>query len=200
MGPSFPIRRVFAGLWLVALLALAGGVGLLALSAWGRPLAQAEQAATDGNLELALERYAAGEARFNRIPFAKQFLPRAYEDSIANQLWLQYRLKRYEALIEKADTSPFLAAAHFWSGCASFEKFRIEKDPEARLGWLSRATDEFRKALEVSPTDWDSKYNYELSQRVTNLLHKEPKTPPTEMLQLLRQQPRQTGLAQKRTG
>lgn len=193
-------KSVSALLWLVAVLVLIGGAGLVALSAWARPLTDADAAVGAGRLDVALERYRASEARFDRLPVTKQLMPAAYESTIANQLWLQYRLERYDALLEKASTGPAIAPAHFWAGCALFKKGEAEKEPEARLGWLGRASDEFRKALEQSPADWDVKYNYELTEKLLAELRKQPKTPPKQLLQLLRPQPKEGSKPTKKVG
>jgi hypothetical protein len=193
-------KAISSALWLVSVLALVIGVGLVALSAWTRPLADGDEATREGQLERALERYAAGEARFDRLPVTKQLLPAAYSSSIENQLWLQYRLQQYDALLEKAATSPSIAPTHFWAGCALFEKAQDEENAEARLGWLGRASEEFRKALERAPDDWDAKYNYELSERLLAELRKQPKTPPKQMLQLLRPEPKAGGRPGRRVG
>ena len=71
--------------------------------------------------------------------------------------------------------------------------------PEARLGWLSRAEEEFRKAIECAPDDWDTKFDFELTTRLAAELRKQPNTPPKQMMQLLRpptagtKPPRRTG-------
>lgn len=187
-------------LWFLAVLALVSGVGLVAVSAWSRPLAEGREAADAGRLEQALEYYAAGEARFDRVPVAKQILPAAYHSTVANQLSLQYRLQRYDDLLEKTATSPSIAPVHFWAGSTLFVKARDEEDPEIRLGWLGRAVEEFRKALELTPDDWDTKYNYELTSRLLDELRKQPKTPPKQMLQLLRPEPRAGGRPGRRVG
>ena len=54
-------------------------------------------------------------------------------------------------LVILAQKAPPESAPHFWSGCAFFEKGRAEAQPEARLGWFSRAEDEFRKAVDANP-------------------------------------------------
>jgi tetratricopeptide (TPR) repeat protein len=181
-------------------LALIAGLGLVALSAWSRPVAEGRHAADAGRLDQAVEHYAAGEARFDRVPFTKQLLPAAYHGTIANQLVLQYRLRNYDDLIEKASTSPSIAPVHFWAGSALFAKARDEEDPDIRLGWLGRAAEEFRRALELAPDDWDTKYNYELTSRLLEELRKEPKTPPKQMLQLLRPEPKTGGRPPRRVG
>jgi hypothetical protein len=194
------IRPISSAVWIVSVLALVAGAGLVVLSAWTSPLAAAEEAARAGELERALERYGAAEARFDRLPVTKQLMPAAYYSSVENQLWLQYRLRLYDALLEKAAASPSIAATHFWTGCALFEKAQDEENAEARLGWLGRASEEFRKALERAPGDWDTKYNYELTERLLAELRKQPKTPPKQMLQLLRPEPKAGGRPGRRVG
>lgn len=181
-------------------MAFFSGAALVAAGAWLRPLAEAERELREGRLEAALERFAAAQARFERMPVAQQALPAAYAASQANQFAALYRLGRYDELIEKAAGAPPLAAIRFWSGCALFVKAREEQQPEARLNWLSRSVEEFRKALEQEPDDWDAKFNYELSERLLAQLRKQPKTPPSEMLQLLRPKPKEGKPPTRRTG
>lgn len=173
----------------LAVLALLAGLGLLAMELWGRPLADAAAAARARNPQLALERYATAEARFNRIPITKQILPSAYAASIANQLRLEYGLGEYDKVIEKSALSPSTAAIHFWAGCALFEKARAETKREQRVAWLNRAEDEFKKALEREPEDWDAKFNYELTRHLLAELSPDRPPPPDKLLPLLRPAP-----------
>ncbi len=186
--------------WLVMVLALVSGAVLLAADTWLRPLNTAERELEDGDLEQALKDFEAAEARFDKAPAAKQILPAAYEASISNQLWALYRMQNYDSLVEKATTSPASHGVHFWAGCALFEKGRVEEQPEARIGWLSRAEEEFHKALELSPTDWDTKFNYELTKKLLQELKKNPKTPPKQLIQLLRPQPKSGSQPARRVG
>jgi hypothetical protein len=191
---------ISAALWVAAVLALLAGIGFVAVAAWSRPLSEADAAARGGQYDVALERYAATEARFDRLPVTKQLMPDAYTASIANQLQLKYQLQQYDAVLEKASTSPAVAPTHFWAGCALFKKAEAEQESEARLGWLGRASDEFRKALEQAPDDWDVKYDYELTERLLAELRKQPKTPPKQLLQLLRPQPKEGGKPTRKVG
>jgi hypothetical protein len=177
----------------LAFLALLAGGLLVAVAAWTRPLSQGARAVEAGRLEEGLERYAAGEARFERLPLAKRLLPAAYEAAVGNQLWLQYRLKQYDALIDKAASATPSAASHFWAGCAFYEKARVEQDADARISYLDRAADEFRQSLEYGPDVWDAKYNFELSSRLLAQIEKQPKTPQKQLLELLRPMPTPTG-------
>jgi hypothetical protein len=196
------MRRHFvpSALWLLAVVAFVGGAALVVAAQWTRPLLEGDQALRDGALDVALAKYAVGEARFNRLPATKQILNDAYHGAVANELRTQYQLKQYDALIEKAAVSPPTAATHFWTGCALFEKARTEQDGQARIGWLSRADEEFHSALELESDDWDTKFNYELTRRLLNELRKQPKTPPSQLMQLLRPQPRGTGQPARRVG
>ena len=106
---------------------------------------------------------------------------------------------RYDEVIDLAQKAPAETSPHFWSACAFFQKASVEEKPEARLGWLSRAEEEFRKAVEEAPEDWDTKFDYELTTRLSAELRKQPNTPPKQLMQLLRpptpgaKTPRRTG-------
>jgi hypothetical protein len=191
-------RLLSVGSVLMIALLLAGAVGI-GYGAWTRPIAAADRALEAGQLEAALSGYAAAEARFDRLPAAKQLFAAEYQRVVANQLWALYRLDRYDDTIEKAESAPEGALPHFWSGCAFFEKGRAEEKPEARLGWLSRAEEELRRAVQASPGDWDTKFDFELTTRLVAELRQQPKTPPTQLMQLLRPQPK-TDKPAKRVG
>jgi tetratricopeptide (TPR) repeat protein len=180
--------------------ALLCGLALLAASAWLRPLEQGHAAAEAGRLDEARERFAAAEARFDRVPLAKRLLPSAYAAAQVHLLWVLYRLDDRDALLEKAAVAVPSAPVHFWSACALFSRAMEEVEPQARVGWLDRASEEFRKALALAPEDWDTKYNYELTERLLAQLRKEPQTPPKELLRLLRPRPRQGRAPARRTG
>ena len=75
----------------------------------------------------------------------------------------------------------------------------MEEKPEAMLGWLTRAEEELHKAVEAAPTDWDTKYDFELTTRLAAALRKQPKTPPKQLMQLLRP-PSTSGKPAKRVG
>jgi tetratricopeptide (TPR) repeat protein len=170
----------------LAAVALLAGVAMLAYARWTRDLPLADQALAAGRLEEALAAYTAADSRFDRTPAARQMFGPEYDRTVANHLWVLYRLKRYDETIELAERAPASAQPHFWSGCAFFEKAVVEEKPETRLGWLSRAEEEFRKAIEATPDDWDTKYDFELTSRLAAELRKQPKTPPRQLMQLLR--------------
>ena len=189
-----------SGFWALMSLALLAGLVLIGASAWLSPLAEGERELRGGRLEQALEMFAAAETRFDRLPASRQLLPAAYEASQTNQLSVLYRLGRHDALIEKAATSVPRAAVHFWAGCALFNKATDEDEADARIGWLERAAEEFEKALEMDPADWDTKFNYELTERLIAELRKKPETPPNQLIQLLRPKPKEGEQTPRCTG
>jgi tetratricopeptide (TPR) repeat protein len=184
----------------VMVLALIAGGAALVYARWTAPVADGDRALADGRLAQALAAYARAEARFDRVAAARQFFAPDYDRVVANQLWILYRLERYDDAIEKADRAPEGAMPHFWSGCAFFAKGRAEESPEARLGWMSRAEEELRQAVAASPDDWDTKYDFELVTRLAAALRKQPKTPPNQLMQLLRPQPRTGARPARRVG
>lgn len=191
------VKSIASGATVLVL--LAGGAALT-YARWTGPVADGDRAIADGQLERALAAYAHAEARFDRIGATKQVFAADYDRAIGNQLWVLYRLGRYDDTIEKADRAPEGATPHFWSGCAFFAKARAEEKPEARLGWMSRAEEELRRAVEASPDDWDTKYDFELVSRLAAELRKQPKTPPNQLMQLLRPQPQAGAKPVRRVG
>jgi Flp pilus assembly protein TadD len=182
--------RIGPVLGVVMALLLVTGVSLVAYARWMRPAEEAEQALTDGQLDRALERYGVAEGRFKKVQPVRTLLNNDYQAIIANQLWALYSMKRYDDVVEKAAASPEGAAAHFWSGSALFQKAVLEEKADARAAWLARSEEEFRKALELAPDDWDAKYNYELVKRLEAEMKKKPKNESPQP-NLLRPQPKQ---------
>jgi tetratricopeptide (TPR) repeat protein len=179
---------------------LVAGVSAVAYARWTDPIADADRAMSDGQLDRALAASARAEQRFDRIGAAKQLFAADYVRTIENELWALYRLGRYDDVIDKADRAPDAANPHFWAGCAFFDKAMAEDKPEARLGWMSRAEEELRRALDATPSDWDTKYDFELVTRLAAELRKQPKTPPNQLMQLLRPQPKAGAKPARRVG
>jgi hypothetical protein len=187
-------------LWSIGSTALLLGALLIWFASWRQPIVEGDAAASAGDWSRAVERYQAAEARFAESPVVQRLFPRVYRATLANQLAAQYRLGAFDAVLEKADAIPSTAASHFWAGAALFEKSKAEENADARLGWLGRASDEFKAALELEPDNWDVIYNYELSKRLFEELRKKPKTPPKQLLELLRPQPKAGNKPVKRVG
>jgi len=184
----------------VAVLMLLGGGAALAYARFTVPVAEGDRAIVERHLDRALAAFSRAEARFDRFTVAKQLFADDYQRFFDNELSTLYRLSRYDEVIEKADRAPDGANPHFWSGCAFFEKAVAEEKPEARLGWMSRAEEELRKAVASTPGDWDTKYDFELVTRLAAELRKQPKTPPNQLMQLLRPQPKAGAKPARRVG
>jgi tetratricopeptide (TPR) repeat protein len=181
-------------------LVLVAGCAIVTYARWMRPAADGDAALAGGRDEEALARYAEAEARFDRWAAARQLFEDDYRHVIASQLWILHRLQRYDEIVDKAQRAPESALPHFWSGCAFFEKARAEQKPDSRLAWLTRAEEEFRRAVEAAPGDWDTKYDFELVTKLVAELRKQPKTPPNQLMQLLRPQPKPGAKPVKRVG
>ena len=184
----------------VVVLMLLGGIAALTYARSTRAVADADEALAAGRYDEALARYGEAEARFDRFAAGKTMFETDYARVVANQLWILYRLGRYDELIETAQRAPERARPHFWAGCAFFEKARVEEKPEPRLAWLTRSEEEFRRAIQATPDDWDTKYDFELVTRLAGELRKQPQTPPNQLMQLLRPQPKPGAKPVRRVG
>lgn len=181
-------------------LLLASGCAMIAYARWTQPIADADAATDAGDYPRALAAYSVAEKRFDSMPPLKRLLSSEYDRIVANQLRLLHRLERYDETIEKAARSPEGASPHFWAGAACFEQGRAEADPALRLAWFGRALEELRRALDAAPDDWDTKYDLELAMRLFWELRRQPNTPPSELLELLRPDPRPGSIPPKRVG
>jgi tetratricopeptide (TPR) repeat protein len=187
---------------MLALLAVIAGVSLVWLGRWATPLVGADQALADGRLSDSLNELRTAESRLARVPALEQAAPALLADVQANQVRLLYQMARYDEAVEKAGASTASHGAHFWAGSSLFARGWAEEQPQARLEWFERAEGEFRAALALSPADWDTKYNYELTRSLLERLREEPDTPRRLLFELLRpESPRSGGSAPaRRTG
>jgi hypothetical protein len=181
-------RRTLAGA--LALLLLLGGAAAIACARWLHPVAEADEALAAGDWERARLSYALAEARFDRLPAVRQLLARDYARVVGAQMWIAYHQQRYDEVIDKAQHAPAAAEPHLWSGLAFYAMSRGDGKPDQQFGWLSRAEEELRRAVEAAPADWDAKYDFELVTRLAAALRKSPKVPPNQLMQLLRPQQR----------
>ena len=178
----------------VSIAAFLAGASLFAYGRWSAPLVEAAAAIEARQPERALASYQIGAERFRTVPPTQQALARDYALLTHNRLALLYQRGEYDAVIEAADSAPPEAAPHYWVGCALFAKSRREEKPESQLEWLSRAEDEFKRALTDMPDDWDTKYNYEVTARLAAAMRnpsksgKQSQSAPTSIMQLLRPQ------------
>lgn len=183
------LPRFRSTLIVVPVLALLAGAALLVYSRWSQPLIEAEAASKARDPKRALGAYAVSAARFNQLATTRQMFPDEFARLTHNQLALLYQAGEYDKVIEMAEAAPPEAAPRFWVACSLFAKGRLQAKPEVRLEWLTRAEDEFKLALAAAPDDWDTKYNYELTARLTAAMRKQPKAAPPDIMQLLKPQP-----------
>jgi hypothetical protein len=186
-------RGISGGTFAAALLAVVVGSGLLWLATWLSPLTTADAAVRDGRLSDGLADYQRAESRLVQVPGLAQVAPALLGTVQANQVRLLYEMQRYDEAVEKAGNSTSVHGTHFWSGCALFARASAEERGESRLEWFERAEGEFRTALTAAPTDWDTKFNYELTRSLLNRLREEPETPRRLLFELLRPQAPQSG-------
>ena len=155
----------------VMVVLLAVGCVMLAYARWSHPIAYADAALTTGDIGPALNAYAVAEERFDALPPLKWLLPSEYNRVIANQLRLLFYMELYEETIDRAARAPAGSDAHFWAAAACFQMGLVEgadEGPSGRLEWFGRAQQELMRALELTPDDWDIKYDLELALRVTD--------------------------------
>jgi len=181
-------RRMLAGA--LVLLLLLGGAAAIACARWLHPVAEGDEALAAGDWERARLSYALAEARFDRLPAVRQLLARDHARIVGAQMWIAYHQQRYDEVIDKAQQAPDAAEPHLWSGLAFYAKSRGDGKPDEQFGWLARAEEELRRAVEAAPDDWDAKYDFELVTRLATALRKSPKVPPNQLMQLLRPQQR----------
>jgi hypothetical protein len=181
-----PKLRVSRFVIVPATVATVVGVLLLILSFWLRPIAAGERAMAAGDLDRALQQYSAGRRWLQWVPMLGTLFPGLNERVLSNELSLQYALRRYDRIIEATAGGTESASTSFWAGCALFDKALVEVEPEKRVEMMSRAHDAFRRTLELQPDDWDAKFNYELSGRLSHILREQPRLSAQEMIRILR--------------
>ena len=179
---------------------LAAGALALAAAIWTRPVAEADAALARRDLEAAADAYTRAAARFDRVPALRQLFADDYARIVAAQLWIAYRGARFVEVIEQAQRAPEAAAPHYWAGLAFLPKGRAATKYDAQLAAIARAQEELRRAVEQQPDDWDAKYDFELVARLAEGLRKQPKLPPNDLMQLLRQPPTPGAKPAKRAG
>jgi tetratricopeptide (TPR) repeat protein len=180
------IKSIVLGLMVFVLLA---GCTALAYARWTRPITEADAALAAGQFDRALASYGVAETRFDQIPPIKQLFSSEYNRLIANQLWLLYRMGRYDEIIDKAERAPEGAMPHFWAGLALYHKGDAERKQEARQQLLTSAQQELHHAVEAAPEDWDTKYDFELVTRLQKTMAAHSKDSATQPLNLLRPEP-----------
>ena len=168
------------------LVVLVLGGAAVGYARWSRDINRGDAALAAGDFEGAVASYVSAEARFDALPSTRQLFAADYHHVISNQLYALYHLGRLDETIALAERAPEEASPHFWAGNAFFLKAQGEDETDSALVWLTRAEEELKKAVAAEPSDWDAKYDFELTTRLATALRREPKTPPKQMMQLLR--------------
>lgn len=166
------------------------GVGLCLLLAawWLRPIQIAERAFASGDLDRAAQQYGVSRQRFDRVFLSKRLVPTLAHLVTANELSLQYGLRRYDRVLEvTAGSETTSGPVSFWAGCALFDRALVQADADAKLGMMSDAHQAFRRTLEATPGDWDARFNYELTGRLLSILRDQPQASTEEIIKLLRE-------------
>jgi hypothetical protein len=201
---GFPLSlkdfRVSLGVFVSALAVLLLGGALIGLSWWLRPINEAEQAMLAGDQKRALELYESAHQRFDRLPITKSAMPGIFALVTANELSLLYSLQRYDDIIEKSSAEAAGEMGAFWAGCAMFDKALLEQRSEARMGWISQSHQQFRRALDQTAGDWDTKFNFELTGKLIGGLKKQPQTANQDMMKILRDSPKQPAQPARKVG
>ncbi|HET7681505.1 MAG TPA: hypothetical protein VFK79_15380 [Xanthobacteraceae bacterium] len=148
----------------ISLLLLGYGIWLLQLERGARAVAH-------GELDTAAALYTSAEWPFPS--FLARVFPDHYGRAVFPKIALLYnRGKTGDAAVElerATARAPSLAERPefaFWSGNVLLRRALEATDSEIIIKHLYAAAAHYRKALEVSPDDWDIKYNYELVQHV----------------------------------
>ncbi len=161
------------------------GAGLFVAGWWLHPIVDAQRAAREGRLEQALASYGRAERRFASTPLARRLAPSLYDLVVTNELSILYTLKRYDEVIDKAGATGTRGSS-FWAGCALFTKGDLAAlSPDKRMTWLSEAQEQFRRAVENAPSDFDAKFNYEVTTKLIAGVEKAPNAPKPADLNLL---------------
>lgn len=159
----------------------------LAFLSYGRAIRQLATA----NRLLEAQDYTAAERAYTEAEhrMTHGFLPAgiyrsSYRMLAFNEARLFEATRRYTdlaRLLERVATRhPELAndpEYHFWVGIEEYAKATSVTGKQAVRASLERASDSFRLALTAGDTDWDAKYNYELTARLLAGMKKSEETP-----------------------
>lgn len=143
---------------------------------WLRRFYHANEAFQRGNYQQAKDSYQAAEAILESFQFLKQ-LPKLkgdYQRVVLNQVKILYAEGRYDEVLKKLEDSlkkakylDFSPEFHFWVANALFRKAISKEELDEVMEGTQLAMDRYLKALKLAPQDWDLKYNYELTKKMT---------------------------------
>lgn len=162
-------RRLLAGV--AILIAAALSVIAVQYGSWLRSIASANDALAGGAAQQALAQYDRAITGPPGIPLAAN--PEGHRQALFNRARALYQLQRYDELTRflesQAAANPQLpsdAEYQYWMGNVQFQRAIGQKEKQQVQAGLQQAAESFRRAVAEAPSDWDFKYNYELSMRL----------------------------------
>jgi len=159
-------------------------VAYLGLS-YGSMLKEMDLAAQDysrGDVEAALKRYETVEEDLRGFSAMRVIPPRDRHNLFLNQARMLYNMKQYndagERLEKENEISGVTTDSRFFllRGNINFRKAvtsyqqSTKKDANLLEENLLGAEDSIRESLQMEPSDWDAKYNYEFINNVRKML------------------------------
>jgi hypothetical protein len=159
--------------WILPVLGVAASLVLVHYAYWLHLIHQANAALRDeSQLALAADRYEAAVAwtppLVGRIPVVRN--PLRYALLKQAQI-LHLERKPNDALVFLQGVRPqhpFMEREpeyHLWHGDALFVRAIFQEDPQAMVNDLQAATRAYQTSLELDPSSWDARYNYEFIKR-----------------------------------
>lgn len=149
---------------------------LLYYGLWIFQFNHANEAFQKGDYKQTKYYYQAAEAMLDSFRFLK-YLPKLkgnYQQLVLNQVKILYAEGRYDEVLEKLEESlkkakylDFSPEFHFWAGNALFRKAIAREELDEIMEGAQLAMDRYLKALKLAPQDWDLKYNYEWTKKLT---------------------------------
>lgn len=168
-------RHVVVGGLVTAVVVLLGG----ALAIWhyhsrvAARMEQANAASLRGDWKQAQAGYERTLKELGDSEWLGRLLIQDYDDALIGEVKALYANSKYEealtALNREAERSAEFAQDPrrlLWSGNLWFRKAIVEEKEGERRDQLNAAVDFYRKGLEVSPEQWDLKFNYELTSLI----------------------------------
>jgi hypothetical protein len=138
---------------------------------WLLQLERGARAVAHGELDAATDYYNSAERPFRSV--LGRLFPGHYSRAVFPKIAVLYNRGKtgdVAAELERATShAPSLAERPefaFWSGNVLLRRALEATDSEIIIKHLYAAAAHYRKALEATPGDWDTKYNYELVQHV----------------------------------
>jgi len=146
---------------------------LLFYANWLHRVRRANNNFQSGQYEVALADYRVAQ---QRIPKAIAALPGfrfPLRETLLKQVQILYLQRNFDRGLEflqgLTDQYAFLEADpqyHQWYANVLFQHTLLQEEPDALLDGFYATLREYQKALELDPSNWDARYNYEFVKRI----------------------------------